>query len=285
MVTRPHRADPAGAAGAAAAGDDAETPALEVRNAKKAFGAVQAVNGCSISLPRGAIIGLVGPNGSGKSTFIEGISGLQRFDSGEVYLHGRSIDHLAPYRRARLGLRRSFQVSRLWPRLSVAENLLAAAPLRERDALWRVYFSRGRIREVEKDIKEKAKAILLKYNLWDLRNERAGALSGGQSRLLEFARIMISEGSVALLDEPLAGVNPVMGENVAEGIRELQASGMTILLVEHDLGFVGEMCGKVHAMDRGAIELSGTMDEVANSEFFARSYIGGPVGEEEPDGR
>lgn len=276
-------ADESGPAGATIAGADASTPALEVRNARKAFGAVQAVDGCSISVPQGAVIGLVGPNGSGKSTLIEGISGLQRFDSGEVYLHGKSIDHLAPHQRARLGLRRSFQVSRLWLRLSVAENLLAAAPFRGRDALWRVYFSRGRIREIEAETKETAKAILLQFGLWKLRNERAGALSGGQSRLLEFARIVISEGSVALLDEPLAGVNPVMAENVAEGIRELQSRGMTILLVEHDLAFVGEMCTEVHAMDRGAVALSGTMDEVVSSEFFARSYIGGPVGEEEPD--
>ncbi len=270
--------------GPAAAGD-VGTPALEVRNVSKAFGAVQAVDGCSLAVPQGAIVGLVGPNGSGKSTLIEGISGLQRFDLGEVLLHGRSIDHLAPHRRARLGLRRSFQVSRLWRRLSVAENLLAAAPLRGRDALWRVYFSRSYIREVERETKERAKAILLQYNLWDLRNELAGALSGGQSRLLEFARIMMSEGSVALLDEPLAGVNPVMADNVAVGIHELQATGMTILLVEHDLGFVGEICAQVHAMDRGSIALTGTMDEVASSEFFARSYIGGPVGEEETDGR
>ena len=257
-------------------------PALEVRNAKKAFGAVQAVNGCSISLPAGAIVGLVGPNGSGKSTFIEGISGLRRFDSGEVFLHGTSIDHLVPYRRARLGLRRSFQVSRLWPRLSVAENLLAAAPLAGKDAMWRVYFSRRGVREVENEARERAKALLLKFNLWQLRNDRAGSLSGGQSRLLEFARIMISEGTVALLDEPLAGVNPVMADNVAVGIRDLQAAGMTILLVEHDLGFVSEMCTVVHAMDRGVIALSGTMDELASSEFFARSYIGGPIGREEP---
>lgn len=262
---------------------DEAVPALEVRNAKKAFGALQAVNDCSISLPAGSIVGLVGPNGSGKSTFIEGISGLKRFDVGEVFLHGKSIDHLPPYRRARLGLRRSFQVSRLWPRLSVAENLLAAAPLAGKDAMWRVYFSRRRIRELEDESRERAKAILQRYNLWSLRNDRAGSLSGGQSRLLEFARIMISDGSVALLDEPLAGVNPVMADKVAEGIRELQAAGLTVLLVEHDLGFVSEMCQMVHAMDRGAIALSGTMDEVANSEFFARSYIGGPVGRGEPD--
>jgi branched-chain amino acid transport system ATP-binding protein len=261
----------------------AAVPALEVRNATKAFGAVQAVNGCSISLPAGAIVGLVGPNGSGKSTFIEGISGLRRFDSGGVFLHGTSIDHLVPYRRARLGLRRSFQVSRLWPRLSVAENLLAAAPLAGKDAMWRVYFSRRRVRDAENEARERAKALLLKFNLWSLRNDRAGSLSGGQSRLLEFARIMISEGTVALLDEPLAGVNPVMADNVADGIRDLQAAGMTILLVEHDLGFVSEMCTVVHAMDRGAIALSGTMDELASSEFFARSYIGGPIGREEPD--
>ena len=146
-----------------------------MRNAKKAFGALQAVNGCSISLPAGSIVGLVGPNGSGKSTFIEGISGLQRFDSGEVFLHGTSIDHLEPYRRARLGLRRSFQVSRLWPRLSVAENLLAAAPINGKDAMWRVYFSRRRTRELENQVKQRAKEILLKYNLWNLRNDRAVA--------------------------------------------------------------------------------------------------------------
>jgi len=260
---------------------DEAVPALEVRDAKKTFGAIQAVNGCSISLPVGAIVGLVGPNGSGKSTFIEGISGLQRFDSGEVFLHGTSIDHMEPYRRARLGLRRSFQVSRLWPRLSVAENLLAAARVNGKDAMWRVYFDRRRTRELENQAKQRAKEILLRYNLWKLRNDRAGSLSGGQSRLLEFARIMISEGTVALLDEPLAGVNPVMADKVADGIRELQREGLTVLLVEHDLGFVSEMCQTVHAMDRGAIALSGTMDEVAGSEFFARSYIGGPIGQEE----
>jgi branched-chain amino acid transport system ATP-binding protein len=163
----------------------------------------------------------------------------------------------------------------------VAENLLAAAPANGKDAMWRVYFSRRRTRELEKQVKQRAKEILLKYNLWNLRNDRAGSLSGGQSRLLEFARIMISEGTVALLDEPLAGVNPVMADRVAEGIRELQAEGLTVLLIEHDLGFVSEMCQTVHAMDRGAIALSGTMDELAGSEFFARSYIGGPIGREE----
>jgi ABC-type branched-subunit amino acid transport system ATPase component len=260
-------------------------PALEVRNARKAFGAVQAVAGCSLTVPAGSVVGLVGPNGSGKSTFIEGVSGLQRFDSGEVLLHGRSIDHLEPYRRARLGLRRSFQVSRLWLKMGVAENLLAAAPLQGRDTLWRTYFARRSIREAEDRAKESARSILVKFGLWDLRNQPAGSLSGGQSRLLEFARIMISEGSVALLDEPLAGVNPVMAENVAEGIRELSSANISLLLVEHDLGFIGDMCEKVYAMDRGRIVVSGTMDEVANTEFFARAYIGGAIGGEASDER
>jgi branched-chain amino acid transport system ATP-binding protein len=250
--------------------------ALEVRNVRKSFGAVHAVDGCSIDVPEGDIIGLIGPNGSGKSTLIETISGLTRCDSGSIVLRGVDIGGLAPHRRARLGLRRTFQASRLWMQMSVAENLLAATPQRGRDRLWRTYFRTGAVAEAEARSSVVVSDVLDRFGLADLRDQAAGTLSGGQGRLLEFARILVSEATVALLDEPLAGVNPVMAASVISGIAELKRNGISILLVEHNLSAVEDLCTSVYGMSQGKVVIHGSMDEIADSAFFAEAYIGTP---------
>jgi branched-chain amino acid transport system ATP-binding protein len=257
-----------------ASADGGAVPALQVEDLRKSFGAIRAVDGCSMSVPDRAIVGLIGPNGSGKSTFIEVLSGLQRGDSGRILLFGRDISRMAPHERARLGLRRTFQASRLWMHLSVAENLLAATPPQGRDKLWRTYLRIKSVRQAEADSALVVADVLDRFGLADMRDQPAAVLSGGQGRLLEFARILVSGATAALLDEPLAGVNPVMAESVIAGIRELQRRGLSVLLVEHHLEAVEELCDIVYGMSEGRMVISGSMAEISESAFFSDAYLG-----------
>jgi ABC-type branched-subunit amino acid transport system ATPase component len=256
------------------AGDGPAAPALEVQELTKSFGAIRAVDGCSLSVPANTIVGLIGPNGSGKSTFIEVLSGLLRGDSGRVLLNGTDMSRMPPHERARLGLRRTFQASRLWMHLSVAENLLAATPPRGRDKLWRTYLRSRTVRAAEAESALVVAGVLERFGLSDMRDQPAGVLSGGQGRLLEFARILVSGATAALLDEPLAGVNPVMAESVITGIRELQRRGISVLLVEHNLEAVEELCDTVYGMSEGRMITSGSMQDIAGSAFFSEAYLG-----------
>jgi ABC-type branched-subunit amino acid transport system ATPase component len=151
---------------------------------------------------------------------------------------------------------------------------MAAAPAKGRDSIWRTFLQRGRIAEAEAADRARAEDLLGQFNLWPLRGERAHALSGGQARLLEFGRIMMSGARIALLDEPLAGVNPVMADQVISGIESLAASGVTVLLIEHDLPTIRRLCSSVIAMSLGKIVLEGTLDELAGTEVFAEAYLG-----------
>ena len=261
------QASPAGNGGPA-------EPVLQVTDIRKFYGAVHAVDGCSMVVPTGAIVGLIGPNGSGKSTFIEVLSGLVPADSGRILLQGTDITRTAPHQRARLGLRRTFQASRLWMHLSVAENLLASTPPRGRDSFWRTYLRPGAVRQAEADSAAVAAEVLERFGLIQMRDQPAAVLSGGQGRLLEFARILVSGATVALLDEPLAGVNPVMAEAVISGIREMQRRGISVLLVEHNLEAVEELCDTVYGMSEGRMIISGSMQDIAGSAFFSEAYLG-----------
>jgi branched-chain amino acid transport system permease protein len=264
----------AGANGTAAPGA-AEPAALEVRDITKRFGGITAVDDCSFRLPEHGIVGLVGPNGSGKSTVVEVISGFVAADSGHVLLGGRDITRWTPSRRAHAGLTRTFQSARVWNKLTVTENLLVAAPSRPGEALWRGMLRPHATARGEAGILRRAEESLHDVGLWPMRDQLAGELSGGQRRLLEFARIVMSGATVALLDEPLAGVNPVMGDTIVEQIRQLNITrGVTILLVEHNLKVVSALCPHVLAMDSGQIVAQGTVQSLAQSESFADAYLG-----------
>lgn len=249
-------------------------PLLVAKDLRKSYGAVHAVRGCSFELHAGGIKGLIGPNGSGKSTLVNLLSGTQLPNSGAVSLAGRDITRWSPDKRANSGLVRTFQSARLWGTMSVAENMLVAAPARGRQSLLRTFLTPGALKSVEAEDREKAGEILHRLNLWRLREARAQELSGGQARLLEFGRIMMSGASVALLDEPLAGVNPVLADQVVSGIETLAASGVTVLLIEHDLPTVRRLCSTVLGMSLGEIILHGTLDELAATELFADAYLG-----------
>jgi ABC-type branched-subunit amino acid transport system ATPase component len=240
----------------------------------KHFGAIAALDRCSLEVPSGAIAGLIGPNGSGKSTLIEVCTGLASQDSGSITFQGTEIGNLPPHRRAALGLRRTFQISRVWKRLAVWENLLAASPPRGRDSLGRTFLRPSAVRACEVEDRARAKDILAEVGLWHLRDSPAGELSGGQLRLLEFGRIMISGGSVALLDEPLAGINPVMGEQITQAISRMNRAGLTVVLVEHNLRVIDELCPLVFAMHQGRVIGKGSLADLAGEELFAETYMG-----------
>jgi ABC-type branched-subunit amino acid transport system ATPase component len=251
------------------------TAALEVRSITKRFGGVTAVDDCSFQLPLGGIVGLVGPNGSGKSTLVETIAGFLTPDGGRVLLAGRDVTRWTPARRAGIGLTRTFQSARVWNKLTVTENLLVAAPGSGREALWRGVFRPHATAHADAVVLRKAEETLHEVGLWPVRDQLAGELSGGQRRLLEFARIVMSGATVALLDEPLAGVNPVMGDTIVEQIRHLNSTrGVTVLLVEHNLKVVSALCPHVLAMDAGKVVAQGTVQSLASSEAFAEAYLG-----------
>ena len=250
---------------------------LNVTDLSKSFGAVHAVRQCNLSLPAGGVYGLIGPNGSGKSTLVNLLSGVTAPSAGSIEFAGHVVTRWPTDRRARSGLVRTFQTARLWPALSVAENLIAAAPARGRESLVRTFLSSRALRAVEAEDRAKARPIMEEFNLWPLRNSHASELSGGQARLLEFGRILMSGASLALLDEPLAGVNPVMADQVLDGIVRLNTSGVTILIIEHDLGVIRKLCTTVFAMSLGNIFMQGTIDELSATEAFADAYLGSSV--------
>lgn len=248
---------------------------LDVRGLRKRFGGVQAVDGCEFSVDRGQLIGLIGPNGAGKSTVIELLSGLVKPDEGTIVFDGREIQGLPPHQIFASGLARCFQIAKEWPMLSVLENLLIAIPPAGNDKIYRAFMSRRSWGDADNDARERALAVAEQYRLFPLRNEYAYALSGGQKRLLEFARIALAQPKLALLDEPMAGVNPVLQVQIEEGIRNLLAAGSTVLLIEHNLGFVERLCDRVIVMVEGRVAASGSLAELRENPIVQDAYLGG----------
>lgn len=247
---------------------------LEVRGLSKAFGGVEAVRNCSFTVAAQSITGLIGSNGAGKSTTVNLISGFHAPDSGEVIFSGENITGRAPDRVAARGLVRTFQTTREWGSLTVMENMLVAAPARGRDTAWRSLLTPRRIAAAERADRETARSILGDLGLLTLRDHPAGELSGGQKRLLEFARIMMACPRLAILDEPLAGVNPVLVERIAHAVDYLRTSGITVLIIEHNLTFVEQACDTAIVMAMGTAIASGPMVELRRNPEVLDAYLG-----------
>nr|WP_283818684.1 ATP-binding cassette domain-containing protein [Jatrophihabitans telluris] len=235
---------------------------------------MKAVNGCSFTVRRNSVTGLVGPNGAGKSTMINLISGLIPVERGEIifdgtHIEGRSMDWVS-----RAGLVRTFQVAREWSKLTVLENVLAAAPAGQREAVWRAVFGRRAIAREEARLEERAHQLLTRLNLTAVIHEPAGRLSGGQKRLLEFARVAMVAPKLVLLDEPLAGVNPVLGDELGRAIQGLRDDGATVVLVEHNLGFVERNCETVIVMGTGQVIGEGSMRDLRSNSDVVDAYLG-----------
>ena len=247
---------------------------LEVRSVFKRFGGNQAVNGCSFSVEPQSSVGLIGPNGAGKTTTVNLISGRMPVDRGSIVFKGAPIQNLPMWKVAKRGLTRTFQISRELRALTVMENMLIAAQLQPFEGLLQTVFEIGRIRSAEKEGVRKAFELLELFQLSHLVNEYAANLSGGQKRLLELARSLMTDPELLILDEPLAGVNPTTARNIAEYIETMRARGITLLIIEHNLNMVERLCERVIVMAEGSVLAEGSMKEIRENPAVVDAYLG-----------
>jgi branched-chain amino acid transport system ATP-binding protein len=221
------------------------------------------------------VTGLIGPNGAGKSTAIDLISGFKLPDTGTIVFEGTAIQGLSPHRISRLGLIRTFQTPREWPGLTVLENVLLARWDPEQETLRRGLIGPGRAQRstLESEL-GRARELLAEFGLDKLRNERAGNLSGGQKRLVEFARIRMAEPRLVILDEPMGGVNPVLGERMVAAIEGFIASGTSVIIVEHNLPFIERVAHHVVVMSQGSVIATGPFESLRSNQSVIDAYLG-----------
>jgi ABC-type branched-subunit amino acid transport system ATPase component len=256
-------------------------PLLDVRGVAHSFGGVRAVDDCSFEVGAGSISALIGPNGAGKTTLVNCVSGALACEDGEVRFAGTDITNLPSRRVAGQGLIRTFQISREFGSLTVTENLLVTAPRQAGERLYNALLRPGLGKREDARNLERALTLLDTFGLFEMRDEYARNLSGGQKRLLELARAMIAEPKLLLLDEPMAGVNPALIEQISQHLLDFRDEGITFLMVEHNLNVVEQICDHVVVMASGRTLATGLMSELRANPEVVRAYLGGAL-EERP---
>jgi ABC-type branched-subunit amino acid transport system ATPase component len=250
-----------------------DVPLLEVRNLSRSFYGVRALDGLDLDVQASTITGLIGPNGAGKTTLFNCVSGVVPPDRGTVVFDGRDITGWAPDRVTRAGVVRTFQIARGFPRLSVLENLLLYGAAQPGETLWRAVADSG-VRRRERELIARAFAIAERLNLLRVINDPASDLSGGQKKLLELGRALMTDPKLILLDEPIAGVNPALANELAEHLRALPREGVTLLIIEHHLDMIARLCAPVIVMAEGRHLAEGSFAELARDERVQEAYMG-----------
>ena len=239
---------------------------MEVRDISKAYGGVQAVDGCSFTVSEGSITGLIGPNGAGKTTVFDIISGIITPDEGSVWFEGTEVTGWMPHRVTRRGISRTFQITRTLGDLSVMENMVVGSPL----AGWRSLLG-SRILQREED---RAIDLLRFVGIDKLAPAPGDSLSYGQKKLLEFASVLMPEPKMIMLDEPAGGVNPALLERIMDHIRQLNATGITFLIVEHNMDVVMSLCDSIIVMAHGEVLTRGTPQAIREDDTVLDAYLG-----------
>jgi len=242
------------------------TTLLAVEGLTKSFGGIRALDECSFEIAEGSVGALIGPTGSGKTTAFNVITGYQPADAGRLTFRGRPVRHPDPCRLQRLGLARTFQQARIFSGLSVLENVVLG-----RNQSWRALLGR----RVSGPERRRAEDLLDEFGLAAHAGLPAGRLSYGQRKLLEFASVLMADPILVLLDEPAAGINPIMVKTMEDHIRRRHAQGVTFLIVGHEMQFVMRLCDPIIVLDRGQLIAGGTPEEVRANPNVRAVYLGG----------
>jgi branched-chain amino acid transport system ATP-binding protein len=254
------------------------TPILSLRNVRRYFGGIKAVDGVSFDVAPKRITGLIGPNGAGKTTLFNVISGFYKPDEGEVDFQGERINGLSLHQTFLKGLCRTFQISRELKLMTVLENVMLVPPGQHGEKLLLTWFLPKSVRAQERELRDKALASLESVGLLHLKDEYAGNLSGGQKRLLELARTMMASPKMIMFDEPGAGVNPSERRTLASRIRQLvEERGITVLLIGHEMELVMDICSPIIVLDRGKVLMEGSPEQVRNDKRVLEVYLGGTM--------
>ncbi len=248
---------------------------LELRDIVMSFGGFRAVDGVSLSVPQGKILGLIGPNGAGKTTLFNVIAGAYRPTSGQILFADEDITALRPDERFHRGLVRTFQIPHEFARLTVLENLMVVAPQQRGESLWANWLTPAAVRAQEDEVRQKATEVLAFLELTHVMYERAGNLSGGQKKLLELGRTMMTPAKLVLLDEPAAGVNRTLLRKLEEKIQILHREwGYTFILIEHDMEMIEKLCDPVVCMAEGRVLIEGDFATVRHDPRVLEAYLG-----------
>jgi ABC-type branched-subunit amino acid transport system ATPase component len=250
------------------------TPLLDIKNLRRAFYGLEVLRGVDMAVRSGGITGLIGPNGAGKTTLFNVVSGLVPPDAGSIRFDGREIGRRAPDVVSRAGLVRTFQVARGFPKLSVFQHLMLYGRDQPGESLWQAIVGSRAAREREAALAERAWETARFLRLDRLIDNPATALSGGQKKLLEIGRALMAEPKLVLLDEPTAGVNPTLQNEIGERLLELPKRGISVLLIEHDMSFIAQLCDPVIVMAEGQVLTEGSFDAVRADPRVREAYLG-----------
>jgi branched-chain amino acid transport system ATP-binding protein len=247
---------------------------LSVQAVSKHFGGVKAVENLSFELTEGKLTSLIGPNGAGKTTFLDVLTGLMKLTKGDIYFEGKKISGLPPHEIAALGIARTFQLVRLFSRLTIIENVMIGRHVKTKAGALSIIALSRFARKEENDSYKKAREVLEFVDLCDLENTVVSSLPLGQQKLAEMARALAADAKLLLLDEPAAGLNPRETQVLQHTLRELIELGKTILLIEHDMGLVMSVSDRVIVLNKGQKLAEGSPDEIVENPEVISAYLG-----------